>query len=187
MTSARSYRLVPTASRERGLPAIGFEMSAPDEIEVAPVHDGTSIVRFVERRADGQTIGELEVRVVAAALIIDRDGILEDKARDAAQDAAHVAVTGTCAVSLPGANGYRADVVVRGPRLPALPYVHVFAMAPDNGIDGCVLVIVRTATPDWPAADALLRSLRILTRSGVAPANDGNVLALPVVARGPRE
>jgi hypothetical protein len=35
-----------------------------------------------------------------------------------------------------------------------------------------VLVTIRCATPDWPAADQMLRSLRILTRNGMAAAND---------------
>ena len=55
--------------------------------------------------------------------------------------------------------------------------------------DGGVLVTVRSAMPDWPAAEAILRSLRILTRHGTAPANDdGELLTLlPVVTRSPRD
>ena len=50
-------------------------------------------------------------------------------------------------------------------------------------IDGGVLVTVRCARPDWPAADRALQSLRIITRHGVAPANDvaGDAPLLPLV------
>jgi hypothetical protein len=41
---------------------------------------------------------------------------------------------------------------------------------------------MRTARPDWPAAERLLQSLRIITRHGVAPANDtGEHAILPLV------
>lgn len=187
--SARAYRLAPTASRQRGLPAIGFEMMAPSEIEMTPLGKDGAVLRFRERRADGKTVGELEVAVFSAPLIIDRDGILEEKARDVARDTANANVSATVAVVLPGASGYRADVELRGAVRPPLPYVHVFAFAPRDGIDGGVLVTVRSATPDWPAAEAILGSLRILTRHGTAAANDDGELTalLPVVARSPRE
>jgi hypothetical protein len=89
----------------------------------------------------------------------------------AGEPASHV--EGTVAVSLPGASGYRADVE---PTRTALPYVHVFAMAPhDLRVDGGIVVIVRSAQPEWPAAEEILGSLRFLTRHGNAqPANDDN-------------
>lgn len=92
-------------------------------------------------------------------------------------------------MSLPGATGYRADVELRGVGRPPLPYLHVFAFAPPDGIDGGVLVTVRSATPDWPAAGAILNSLRILSRHGTTPANDDRELPplMPVVTRSPRE
>ncbi len=185
---ARAFRLAPTASRQRGLPSIGFEMTAPGEVELTQIGKGPSVIRCCERRSDGKTVGELEVAMFSAALIIDREGILADKARDVAQNAAHAAVSATVAVSLPGATGYRADVELRGVSRPQLPYVHVFAFAPPDGIDGGVLVTVRSATPDWPAAEAILGSLKILSRHGTAPANDsdGEPL-LPVVTRSPRQ
>jgi hypothetical protein len=79
-------------------------------------------------------------------------------------------------VSLPGASGYRADLeVVRpmGTARPPLPYVYVFAMAPhDLALDGGLVVTVRCAAPEWAAADAILRSLKILSRGGKPAAND---------------
>jgi hypothetical protein len=59
-----------------------------------------------------------------------------------------------------------------------LPYLYVFAFAP-LGVDGGVLVIVRSAQPSWAAADAILGSLRLLTRGGVA--NDVGDTKLPLV------
>lgn len=161
-------------------------MTAPGGVELTPVKSGAAVVRCCERRADGKTLGELEVSVFSAALIIDRDGILEEKAREVAnQSASAVRIAGTVAVSLPGASGYRADVE---PTRSPLPYVHVFAMAPhDLGIDGGIVVVVRSVEPDWPAAEAILGSLRFLTRHGTAqPANDETEVhgpLLPVVPK----
>jgi hypothetical protein len=54
----------------------------------------------------------------------------------------------------------------------ALPYLYSFAIAPsDLGVDGGVLVTIRAAGPDWPAADHVLRSLRVLTRTGRVATN----------------
>jgi len=168
-------------------------MEAPTDVEIQPVEGGETVVRCCERHGD-KTIGELEVAVFKAALVIDRDGILEEKARDAADHVANseqaaARVAPTVPVSMPGASGYRADVeLVRpmGATRPQFPYVYVFAMAPhDLGVDGGVLVTVRCATADWPAADAILKSLRLLGRRGTT-ANDTTStppIGLPVVGK----
>jgi hypothetical protein len=154
-----AYRQLP-----RGVPAIGFELTT--ELELTPVGH---VVRCSERH-DGRTVGELEVEVFAASLVIDRDGILEAKASD--RTGGNPAVK----VSLPGASGFRAEGIAQAP----LRYLYVFAMAPRDGIDGGILVTVRCARPDWPAAEAVLRSLRILTRHGVA-ANDEQLDDAPLL------
>jgi hypothetical protein len=157
-----------------GRPSIGFQLEAPPEVAL---QDGAVLV-CREVRQDGRTVGELEVGVFAAALIIDRDGILAEKAREGLERQTRgsgeaVAV----AVSLPGASGFRADAVQDAP----LPYVYVFAVAPhDLGVDGGVLVTIRSARPEWPAADHILRSLRILTRNGMAASND-EVAGAPIL------
>jgi hypothetical protein len=173
-----SYRQLPTASRR-----IGFEIETPSEVEVQP----GDVVKCSERR-DGQMIGELEVSVFHAALVIDRDGILEEKAASVIERSREpgARVSPAMPVSLPGASGFRADLeVVRpmGVARAALPYVYVFAMAPhDLALDGGLVVTVRSASPDWPAADAILQSLRILARGGKT-ANDsqGVPSSLPFV------
>jgi hypothetical protein len=172
MVPAKAYRQLPTASRQRGLPFIGFEVATGD-LEVTPVNDGETLVRCIEKRDDGKAIGELDVTVFSAALVIDRDGILEAKASDNTGGAHAVPVT------LPGASGYFAEA--RGDA--ALPYRYVFAIAPhDLAVEGGVLVTVRSARPEWPAADGVLQSLRIITRHGTAPANDSaDVTQLPLV------
>ncbi len=132
----------------------------------------TDPVHFEERRDDGRVVGELTIELFTAALVIDRDGILAAKASEA---------TGTpaVAVQLPGATGYRAEAVHAGP----LPYHYVFAIGPgDLAIDGGLLITIRCVHPDWPAAERALRSLRILTRAGVAPAND-DAVDLPLIGK----
>jgi hypothetical protein len=172
MAVPSTYRRTP-----RGRPLIGFQLEAPREVEL---REGP-VLRCCEVRQDGKTIGELEVSVFAAALIIDRDGILAQKARDVVEREVPVARGAVAvAVRLPGASGYRADAFHDAP----LPYVQVFAVAPsDLGVDGGVLVTVRSVRPDWAAAEHILRTLRILTRHGVAAANDDAEAAqiLPVV------
>lgn len=160
MAGPSLYRRPP-----RGRPLIGFELEAPCEVEL---RDG-AVLQCREVLQDGRQLGELEIRVFAAALIIDRDGLLAKTACDELERRARPPYGATAVpVQLAGTSGYRAEAVDRT----ALPYVAVFAMAPLDGIDGGVLVTVRSAQPAWPAADHMLASLRILTRHGVAAAND---------------
>lgn len=172
MSGPSRYRRAP-----RGRPALGFQLDAPREVQLAE----SDALTCRERLHDGRLAGELEVRVFAAALIIDRDGILAEKAREfAARSAIDPDRVAALPVDLPGASGYRASAVARD----ALPYLHVFALAPDDlGLDGGLLVIVRAAAPTWPAADHILRSLRLETRHGVLPARRGDDDAprLPIV------
>jgi hypothetical protein len=172
-----AFKLSPIASRRRGLASVGVELELPNEaVELVAVDNGNTVVRCSEQQ-DGKLVGELAVEVFRAALVIDRDGILEEKAHDAA-DAERGRVSPPVPVSLPGASGFRAEVVRTSP---SLPYVYVFAIAPhDLGVDGGVLVTVRCASPEWPAADAMLRSLRVLGRNSSA-ANDGPALSLPLL------
>lgn len=161
---------------------IGFQLEVPGEVELS---DGPTLTcREVLR--DGRTRGELEVSLFVAALVIDREGILAEKA--CALLAGEATVRGgptAVAVALPGASGFRADAVINA----SLPYRHAFAIAPANlGVDGGVAIIVRCASPDWSAADHMLRSLRILTRTGriatQAEVDEGPLL--PVVASVPK-
>jgi hypothetical protein len=139
---------------------IGFQLEIPGEVELS---DGpTPKCREVLR--DGRTRGELEISLFVAALVIDREGILAEKACELLAREAKVRGGPTpVAVALPGASGYRADGVINA----TLPYRYAFAIAPASlGIDGGVAIVIRCASPDWPAADHMLRSLRILTRTG---------------------
>ena len=160
-----AFRQPPTTLRR-----IGFELDAPTDMTIEPTKSGA--------RVRGSA-GEVEIEVFQAALVIDRDGILEEKIRTAV-DAVVAAERGarvleTIPVELAGASGYRSDVeLLRPPGTPRpeRPYVLVFALAPnDLGVDGGVVVRVRCATPDWPATDSILASLKILTRR-VGTANE---------------
>ena len=68
------YRLPPTPARR-----VGFELAAPSEVELSPSARGAALPRA---RTAASTIGELEITVFRAALVIDRDGILEEKVRE---------------------------------------------------------------------------------------------------------
>lgn len=144
----------------RGRPAIGFQLEVPGASGLE-VQEQPFVCR--ERRSDGRLVGELEASVFAGALIIDRDGILAEKARAVLCSETGQPDAVSVPVVLPGARGFRAEAVVRT----ALPYVYVFAVAPaDLGVDGGVVVAVRSATPDWAAGEHMLRSLRLITRNG---------------------
>jgi hypothetical protein len=182
VSSATRYRQLPSTGR-----SIGFELSTPSEIDVQPIERGDTLVRCRERRPDGKTVGELEVSVFKAALVIDRDGILEEKASEVADgvaaDGAHVSAA--VPVSLPGASGFRADVEPARATPAPLPYVHVFAIAShDLGVDGGVIVTVRSAAPEWPAAETIMKSLRILGRRSKT-ANDVGVDEPPALPMAP--
>jgi hypothetical protein len=181
MAPATRIRQLPSGPR-----SVGFELETPGAVEV---DEGDSAVKMREQR-DGKPVGELEVSVFQAALVIDRDGILEEKVHEAARAAAGdgARVTPAVPIELPGASGFRADVEIvlpLGAGRPPLPYVHVFAIAPhDLGVDGGVLVTVRSATPDWPAADAILKSLWVLGRRGkIANLALGALPSLPIVGK----
>ena len=176
MAPATHYRHRPSGAR-----TIGFELDAPADVELEAADQ---VVRMREQR-DGKPIGELEVATFQAALVIDRDGILEEKVQEAARSTT-ARVAAAVPVTLPGASGYRADGdVVRPGARPVLPYVYVFALAShDLAANGGVLVTVRSASPDWPAADAILKSLRVLGRRGTS-ANDGDAAppVLPMIGK----
>jgi hypothetical protein len=157
---------------------IGFQVEVPREVEL---REGPTL-KCREVLQGGRTRGELEISLFSAALVIDRDGILAEKAREVlAREATVRGGPMAVAVALPGASGYRADAVVNT----ALPYRYAFAIAPpDLGVDGGVAIVVRCASLGWPAADHMLRSLRILTRTGRIATQDevDDGPLLPVVA-----
>jgi hypothetical protein len=175
MSQATTYRRAPN-----GRPSIGFQLEAPPGVEL---REGPAL-HCREARPDGRVMGELEVSVFPAALVIDRDGILAEKAVEAMSSLATLRRPVLPApVSLPGANGFRAAAVCSA----ALPYIYSFAIAPtDLMVDGGVLITIRAAGPAWAAADHVLRSLRVLTRTGRVATNceadDASIL--PVVALG---
>jgi hypothetical protein len=62
--------------------------------------------------------------------------------------------------------------------------VYVFAIAPhDLGVDGGVLVRVRSAAPEWPAADAILRTMRVLGRNSSANDAEPPPTLLPLIGQ----
>jgi hypothetical protein len=172
MSPPTIYRRVP-----QGRPSIGFQLEAPAELEL---REGATL-HCREVRPDGRVRGEIEISLFPGALVIDRDGILAEKALEAMSRLATLRKPVVpVPVALPGANGFRAAAV----HTAALPYIYSFAIAPsDLGVDGGVLITIRAASPEWEAADHVLRSLRVLTRTGRVATNCEAVEPmLPVVA-----
>lgn len=156
---------VPTYRRPaQGRPRIGFQFDVPAEIEL---REGPAIL--CREQVEGRVVGELEISVFAASLVIDRDGALAAKASgEIARE--HACTVAAVPVQLPGANGYRAELVRRA----QLPYLSVIALVPHDGIEGGVLIKARAARPEWSAGDQILASLRIITRNGVSTQNEGD-------------
>src|ERR1044072_3856589 len=122
-----AFRQLPTAARR-----IGFPIEPPSEVGIHP----GDVVRCSEQQ-NGEMVGVLEVSVFHAALVIDRDGILAEKVQQTLESAAEpgARMSGTAPVTLAGASGYRAQLeLVRpmGTPRPTLPYVYVFAVAPND-------------------------------------------------------
>jgi hypothetical protein len=157
---------------------IGFQLEVPREVEL---REGVTL-KCREVLQGGRTLGELEISVFGAALVIDRDGILAEKACEVlGREATVRGGPSAVAVTLPGGTGFRADAVTNT----TLPYRYVFTLAPsDLGVDGGILIVIRCASPDWPAADHMLRSLRVLGRTGrmaTPEIEDGIALDAPLL------
>ncbi|MGE0403143.1 MAG: hypothetical protein AB7T06_40930 [Kofleriaceae bacterium] len=150
------------------LQTLSLELEAPTGVELVPVTP--EVLRASELRPDGAPLGELEVSTFQASLIIDRDGVLEDKARTLAESAAPAARIDSCVpVSLQGISGYRAEASVRSIKRPELPYIHVFVLAPDDlRINGGLVIVARSARLEWAAGDAIIASLKVLGRRRAA-------------------
>src|ERR1041384_5785352 len=120
MSQPKTYR-----RPAQGRPMIGFQLEIPGEVELS---DGP-VLKCREVLRDGRTCGELEINLFVAALLIDREGILAEKACGLLAGEAQVrGGPSAVAVALPGASGYRADAVINA----TLPYRYAFAIAPAN-------------------------------------------------------
>ncbi len=156
-----------------------------------PAGPDRAVVLRAHQERDGRRIGEIEVGIFSAALIIDRDGVL----KELVEATAAVALGGGGAASgklvgagiaafESGAGGYRMDVVmtgVEGEARPACPYVSWLALvSADLALPGGLFLTIRSAAPSWPAASQMLDSLRISGLVG-ARAPYGSPFALPLV------
>ena len=151
---------------------------------MTPVPDGSIVLVC---RQPG--VGELVLELFEAGLIIDRDGVLEEMASEAARHAVAAPASGDIrtlvAVELAeGPTGYVAEIDLRkderGAR-PALPYLNIFAVAAEDlSAPGVAVVTVRSAELDWPAAAEMLATLQLGARGGAA--NDTRAM-MPVIGR----
>ncbi|HTJ42600.1 MAG TPA: hypothetical protein VL463_10930 [Kofleriaceae bacterium] len=198
MPGGREYRHQPADSRKRGLPAIGFSIRIPDAIATATTTsiapDRATLLTCRELDRDGLAVGELELGAFSAALIMDRDGILEQMVAVEADRALVAPASGRRESLLPfdydgGASGYRADVVLlrdaRGEVKPRMPYLAWCALGTGEIVDAGIFVTIRCARPEWPACEELLNSLRIVRQGGAwtSPAANDEMPHLPLVGR----
>jgi hypothetical protein len=143
----------------------------PDGVRVVPTDPGGSqngvVVRAEERRGD-RLVGELEIGVFSAGLVMDRDAVLAEMASAAADRALAPPGAGRLLsvgeVTLEGGlHGFRADVWrSRGDDglAPACPYLALFALG--GGALGGLFVVVRSAQSEWAAGNAIVSSLHLL-------------------------
>jgi hypothetical protein len=149
--------------------------------------DRAVVLRAHQRGDDGRRLGELELGVFSASLIIDRAGVLQELVETTAGLSPGGKLIGAGNASFAaGASGYRMDVVMTAPgeqaeARPACPYVTWLALASEDLVlPGGLFATIRSATPSWAAGSHMLDSLRI---SGLAGARSalGSPFALPLV------
>jgi hypothetical protein len=147
---------------------LSLELDPPSGVELLPV--SPDVVRMREQQANGAPVGELEVSTFKAQLLIDREGVLEEKARTVAESADPGARVDSCnPIVLSGVSGYRVEAAVRARERPALPYIHVLVVAPDDvRFNGGLVITARSARLEWAAGDAIIASLKLLGRRGAA-------------------
>jgi hypothetical protein len=148
------------------------------------------VVLRAHEQIDGRRVGQLELGVFSADLIIDRDGVLEELVTSTAAlvlagpAAGRLLVAGSVAFAA-GASGHRMDVVLssdeQGQPRPACPYVTWLALGSDDlALRGGVFATIHSAGPSWDAATRMLDSLRISGLGGNRAAA-ATRLALPLV------
>jgi hypothetical protein len=187
MSSAREFRIAPATTRRRGLPPIGLSVFAPDCLDVTVIDTGASALLFAsEADAAGHKIGVVEIDIFQANMIIDPDGALERAAEAAVEKCLCPPAAGAIRQRTrfeldDGASGVRIEVLVTrdADGTPStLPYLTVLALAPDDAAArGGLVAMVRSARPEWAAADTLFETLRVITRD--TGANDNARARLP--------
>src|SRR5215471_3711870 len=179
MPGAREYRHQPADSKRRGLPAIGFSIRVPERlalVQTPPIApDRSRLLTLRELDQDGLLVGELEIGAFSAALIMDRDGILEQIVTVEADRALAAPASGRRESVLPmeyagGAVGYRAEVVLlrdsSGTVKPRVPYLAFCALGTPEIVDAGLFVTCRATGPEWTAAEEILASLHIVRQGG---------------------
>ncbi len=144
------------------LQTLSVEVDAPAGVELVPI--SPDLLRASERRVDGAPIGELDLSTFRASLLIDREGVLEEKALLLAESVSPNASVDSCnPVSLEGSSGYRVEAYIRQRERAPLPYIHVLVVAPEDvRINGGVVIVARSQRLDWEAGDAIMASLKVL-------------------------
>lgn len=173
-------RLLPSESRRRGRPAIGFDLIVPDGVVQGEGEaQGPVEVSMTEHGEEGRIIATMTIELFSGSLVVDRDGVLHGMVATAAE-AAGGALQRIYAVEYEGgACGFRADII-RADR-PELPYQSWIALAPsDLAVQGGALITLATLAPTWHAGTLILHSLRVFSRDGDARARS-EPLALPFV------
>jgi hypothetical protein len=189
MSSAREFRIAPATTRRRGLPPIGLSVFAPECLDVTVIDTGASaLLSASEADPTGKKIGVVEIDIFQANMIIDPDGALERAAEAAVERCLSPPGSGAIRQRTrfeldDGTSGVRIEVTVTrdADGTPStLPHLTVLALAPDDAAArGGLVAMVRSARPDWAAAETLFETLRVITRD--TGANDNARARLPFV------
>lgn len=128
------------------------------------------LVEALERRTnDGKLVGSMEIAAFSAALVIDRDGVLQEVVAAGTEKLlappARGRVVSLGPIEYAAAGGFRADLVITHDAggIPELPHASVISLAPhDFTVSAGLYIVVRSVTSDWEAATAMLESLTFL-------------------------
>ena len=106
----------------------------------------------------------------ASPLLAPPGTVARDVLSALAEAAAPQAMVDSCdPITLGGISGYRAEAYVRAKDRPALPYIHVVVLAPDDlRVNGGLVITARSQRLEWAAGDSIIASLKVLGRRGAA-------------------
>jgi hypothetical protein len=161
-----TFEFTPEAHRKPGKRPAGFRLSVPDRLVVVPCGVlGPQFHALEYRSGSERVLGEIEIQVLSPALIMDRDGVLQEIARNAIELITGQKDADLHPINLPASDGWQAELVVtkdRAGKASAYPYVSVIALGhPDPMVPFALLIVKRSVQDSWETGNAMLESLEL--------------------------